>query len=85
MNEPNRISGLKTLRLSQAQTQEGVARLTGVSSGQIGNYESGGQWPRLNTAVRLAAALDVTLDELYRVLSQDRATAGEESEAPVAD
>ena len=45
-------------------TQRALAELVGIDVRQIRRYESGEQQPVLAAAVRLAAALGVTLDEL---------------------
>ena len=48
-------------------TQSVLAERAGVHVRQIRRYESGEQQPVLAVAARLAAALDVTLDELAGV------------------
>lgn len=54
---------LKKLRESANLGQNDLARMAGVTQAQISNYESGKQFPGVETAVRLAAALGLTLAE----------------------
>src|ERR1700754_2812342 len=58
---------LKTRREELSLSQAELARAAGVHVRQIRRYESGEQQPVLAVAVRMAAALGVTLDELAGV------------------
>ena len=58
---------LKTRREELNLSQAEVARAAGVHVRQIRRYESGEQQPVLAVAVKMAAALGVTLDELAGV------------------
>jgi transcriptional regulator with XRE-family HTH domain len=58
---------LKTRREELNLSQAELARAAGVHVRQIRRYESGEQQPVLAVAVKMAAALGVTLDELAGV------------------
>ena len=66
MDFPNRLSQLRKLR---GLTQQGLADQIELHVNQIKRYEAGTAQPTLETLVRLAKALHVTLDEL--VFSDD--------------
>lgn len=55
---------LKDIRKAKHLTQKQLSLLCSVSQGKICEYEQGKSLPRLDTASKLAAALDCTLDEL---------------------
>ena len=55
---------IQILRKKQNLTQESLAELVGVTRQTIAKWESGESVPDLSLAGKLAAALDVTLDEL---------------------
>ena len=55
---------IQILRKKQHLTQEALAELVGVTRQTIAKWESGESVPDLLLAGQLAAALDVTLDEL---------------------
>lgn len=55
---------LKKLRESAGLGQSDLARMAGVTQAQISNYEIGKQFPGVETTVRLAAALGITLADL---------------------
>ena len=61
MDFPNRLSELRKLR---NLTQQGIADKIELHVNQIKRYEAGTALPTLDTLVRLAKALHVTLDEL---------------------
>ena len=58
---------IRTQREELSLSQTELARAAGVHVRQIRRYESGEQQPVLAVAVKMAAALDVTLDELAGV------------------
>lgn len=80
----SRTSGLRRLRENKGLTRKEVGERMGISSVQVANYESDKSWPRLMTAHRLAVALDITLDELFTVMSAGRETE-DQREAPPAE
>lgn len=55
---------LAALRKSKGLTQEELAAQIGVSTGAVGNWETGLRRPRYDTLCRLAEVLGVPLDEL---------------------
>lgn len=55
---------LAMLRAQKDMTQRDLAEKTEVSWSQISRYESGHAIPRLRTLLKLAEALDVSVDEL---------------------
>lgn len=55
---------LKTNRENRGLTQVQLAELSGVSARMIQNYEAGQHRPRIEIAEKLAAALNITADEL---------------------
>ncbi len=55
---------IQILRKKRNLTQESLAELVGVTRQTIAKWESGESVPDLSLAGKLAAALDVTLDEL---------------------
>jgi len=61
MDFPNRLSELRKLR---SLTQQAIADKIDLHVNQIKRYEAGTAQPTLDTLVRLAKALHVTLDEL---------------------
>lgn len=54
---------LRRLRESRGLSQAGLAEAAGVKPAQVGHWEQG-QEPRATSLVRLADALDATLDEV---------------------
>jgi len=65
---------LREIRRGRGYTQTKLSELSGVSQGKISEYENGMTTPRIDAAVKLAAALEITLDEL--VGAQLRAAQG---------
>ncbi len=60
-----RISdNLRLARRRQRMTQELLAHRSGLHRTEIGKLENSERLPRLDTAVKLATALEVPLDEL---------------------
>lgn len=57
---------LKNIRLSKGLTVDEVAQKTGLSKAQLWSWESGRREPDLAALVKLADALDVSLDMLVR-------------------
>lgn len=58
---------LKAARERAGLSQPGLAAKSGVPVGTIRDYEQGRRDPLLSTAVKLAAALGVSMDELTAV------------------
>jgi transcriptional regulator with XRE-family HTH domain len=55
---------LRALRRARALTQRGLAERCRMHTLSIILYENGKRCPKLDTAIRLAAALNVSLQEL---------------------
>jgi transcriptional regulator with XRE-family HTH domain len=60
----NLASNIRTLRETRGLTQQQMAKLSGVPRPTWANLESGGANPTLNVLVRVAAALQIRLEEL---------------------
>lgn len=58
---PHRI---KKLRESAGFGQGELARMSGLTQAQVSNYESGKQFPGLETALRLSTAFGITVADL---------------------
>lgn len=86
MDEPERVvshlaRNLISLRHTRALTQEALAKAAGLPRSTIANLESGAGNPSLTVLVKVAAALDVPMDEL---LAAPRAKVRKWSAADVA-
>ena len=73
---------VKQLRLARALTQEQLAKISGVPRATWANLESGASNPTISVLLKVAGALQVSVEEL---LAPPRATARlyEEEELPV--
>lgn len=58
------IENMRCIRKRRKMTQQELADKTGISRVCINRYESGKSTPRLGKMVKLASALNVTVDEL---------------------
>lgn len=58
---------LRRLRIERELTQEDLAKKSGVSARMIQNYEIGTSQPRMGTAEKLAAALEISINDLLGV------------------
>lgn len=54
---------LKQLMKDKAITQDALSAMIGIAQPQLSNYVSGKTVPRLGILIKIAQALDVTLDE----------------------
>lgn len=61
---PARAQGarLKQLREFRGLTQEALGKLTGLSRGQVGHYESGRALPNSNTLAKYSLALNISIE-----------------------
>lgn len=55
---------LRAARVQQRMTQELLARRSGLHRTEIGKLENSERLPRIDTALKLATALEVPLDQL---------------------
>lgn len=53
-------------RASKGLTQEGLAKILGVSRVSVASYEGGKQSPTLEVAVKIASELNISLDSLLQ-------------------
>lgn len=58
------LNNIRALRLAHRMTQEALADRIGVRKGAVSRWESGEDIPRADRAIRLAAALNCSLEEL---------------------
>lgn len=56
---------IKAMRMAKGMTQKDLADATGVNRVLIANYESKGKGMTLTTAMKLADALNCTIDDLF--------------------
>ena len=56
---------LKMLRIEKEYTQDDLARKSGVSRASIVQIERGKQLPCLETAKKIAKALDTTVEKIF--------------------
>ena len=56
---------LREFRKNQGMTQVQLAELVGCKQGLVSLYERGVNTPSLHNALRLARALDTTVEELF--------------------
>jgi len=71
--QPNRplralANRIKELRDQKGISQEELAHRAGLSRTGMGFLETGKRWPRLDTLMKVADGLNITLDELLKGL-----------------
>jgi transcriptional regulator with XRE-family HTH domain len=59
---------IKELRDQKGISQEELAHRAGLSRTGMGFLETGKRWPRLDTLMKVADGLNITLDELFKGL-----------------
>jgi transcriptional regulator with XRE-family HTH domain len=59
---------IKELRLDRGISQEELAHRSGLSRTGMGFLETGKRWPRLDTLMKVADGLNITVDELLKGL-----------------
>jgi transcriptional regulator with XRE-family HTH domain len=59
-------SRIKELRLDRGISQEELAHRSGLSRTGMGFLETGKRWPRLDTLLKVAEGLNITVDELLK-------------------
>lgn len=60
------VNNLKAIRINRRMTQARLAEITGISRININRYENQEINPRLESVIKIARALGVTVDELIR-------------------
>ena len=66
------MNSIGDMRHNKGFSQLMLARLLGVSQQAVAQWEIGKAYPRSETLVKLADALDCTIDELYGRKSLDK-------------
>jgi transcriptional regulator with XRE-family HTH domain len=71
--QPNRTlralaNRIRELRDQKGISQEELAHRAGLSRTGMGFLETGKRWPRLDTLMKVAGGLNVTVDELLKGL-----------------
>lgn len=67
---------LRAAREQSGKTQAQVAKETGISETQYQNIEYNRNEPRVRTAIRIARALDSTVEELFCVKNSTELSEG---------
>jgi len=57
---------IKELRLVRGVSQEELAHRSGLSRTGMGFLETGKRWPRLDSLMKVANGLQITVDELLK-------------------
>ena len=71
--QPNRTLRALAIRIKELREQKGIsqeelAHRAGLSRTGMGFVETGKRWPRLDTFMKVAQGLNVTVDELLKGL-----------------
>src|SRR6202161_2825118 len=71
--QPNRTLRALAIRIQELRDQKGIsqeelAHRAGLSRTGMGFLETGKRWPRLDTLMKVADGLNITLDELFKGL-----------------
>ena len=64
-------SRIKKLRLDRGISQEELAHRSGLSRTGMGLLETGKRWPRLDTLMKVADGLNITVAEWLKGLHKD--------------
>lgn len=59
------MNHMKEIRIQKGLRQMDVAKKTGLSKAAISLFENGKSTPSMNSAYKIAQALDTTIDELF--------------------
>jgi putative transcriptional regulator len=73
MNDRRLENSLKVYRAMNDLTQEQLAGLAGITRASVNAIEAGRMVPSVLLALKLATALDVAVDDLFRLSSSDEA------------
>lgn len=58
---------LKEVRLKKNITLEELSKLSGISKGHLSKIERQERDPKISTLIQIATALNVDVDELYKI------------------
>jgi putative transcriptional regulator len=73
MNDRRLENSLKVYRAMNDLTQEQLAGLAGITRASVNAIEAGRMVPSVLLALKLATALDVAVDDLFRLSRSDEA------------
>lgn len=75
MDYDHRITGqvIGRLRVMRGMSQEVLSRLSGVARSHLAMIETGSKSANVDTLWRIAAALDLRLSELMRIVEEEHA------------
>lgn len=59
---------IKKVRLEKNMTLETLAKLSGISKGHLSRIERQERDPKISTLIQIATALNVDIEELYKVI-----------------
>lgn len=76
MSERDLVNTLKVHRAMRNLTQAELADLAGITRVSVNAIEGGRMVPSVLLALRLASALGVTVEDLFRIGSPEKAEAG---------
>lgn len=60
----NELLNLKIARIKKGLSQSELAELVNVQAFSISRYETGTQWPSIETLLRMSEVLEVSVDHL---------------------
>lgn len=59
------MNKLKKIRIEKSMTQKELAEKSGITRQSINNIENGKQYPTYFNIIKLAAALEINLEDLF--------------------
>ena len=59
---------LKQIRIKNGYSLQQLSKMTGISSSHLNYIEKNEKEPSLSMAVRIAQALNIKIDELYKIV-----------------
>jgi len=73
MDEPTVRNGLRVQRAIRELTQADLAERAGITRASVNAIEGSRMIPSILVALKLARALDVSVDDLFRLSGEERA------------
>lgn len=70
-------AAMREARARKKMSQKELSEECGIATSTISSYESGGKVPPLDVAVRIAAALNLSIDEIWGLRENTQATNNE--------